>query len=292
MELQTISHNNLNDHYQNILRDKIEECVSTISQPWLKRLSKEYLHLLAKDYERRVIFSNTYVLRKLSFFLERERPDIKSIDKFDRVAAEEFLDNLCRSGISYHLYRNCVSNIMFFFQTLEDEGLSRPPRNVIIASDSERMVRDVPEFFSEREMRQIKEHIPDMLPPIAALTIILMEINIRIEDLCASKIMIRNESCLQMDADGNRRFSYYARDLRRVKSITVSSAVEEAIRSAIDFSRKRFGPSAKCVFSSSRKQYITAEHYYNSLQLAADRFDMTADNGYTLYVINRKFPHI
>lgn len=262
---------------------------SEISPSWLKALVKDYIYFSIPIRTMTTIIQYMVVFRHFSDFLVAEHPKMTSLREFDRDAAEGYIRYLGRKGYAASWTNNCISAIKLFFYTELARGRDVPHDEVFLSADLQKKTIAEPDYFSEFELDQILNHLDDLPPQIARMTLILAQCGMRVSDLCSSTVMIDGRSCLTDTSDHKYTFTYWMPKTHRYNTIPISQLVFVTIQDAIKVSNRLVQGQATYIFSQSFNHPITADQYRRQLRAMAFRQGLVTDTGEPLLIKGHSF---
>ena len=262
---------------------------SGISQPWFKELAKDYIYFILPTHSVSTATQDMVVFRHLSEFLRSNYPLMRSFTEFDRSVAEGFLRFVGARGYSANWHNECISAVKTFFTVELMRKKDVPKNNVFLDSDYHKKTTGAPDYFTDYELKQINEHLNDVSPIIARMTIILEECGMRLSDLCSSKITIDGRPCLVENSDGEYSFTYYMPKTKRNNTIPISTLAALTIKSAIAETKTKFGASAVFIFSKSLERSVSTDNYRRAMQAMAHKNNLETDSGEPLIIKGHSF---
>ena len=260
-----------------------------ISPSWLKALVKDYIHFSIPLWTMTTITQYMVVFRHFAEFIVSEHPKMKSLCEFDREAAEGYIRYLGRKGFAASWANICISTIKKFFYTELARGRDVPHDEVFLSADLQKKTIAEPDYFSEFELDQILNHLDDLPPQIARMTLILAQCGMRVSDLCSSTVMIDGRSCLTDTSDHKYTFTYWMPKTHRYNTIPISQLVFVTIQDAIKASHRLVQGQATYIFSQNSNQPITTTQYRRHLRAMAFRQGLVTDTGEPLLIKGHSF---
>ena len=273
-----------------VTRPRYTVCFERITQPWFRSAAKTYVYYRLQRRKMAAILDDIKGFNNFSAYLAEEQSEITSFEQLDRKIMKGFFSWLIRKDYCNTVYNRRISVMRCFFDyapLLGIEGI--PAKDLILPSDTVKIVHHLPKFFTDSELKQMNEHIQDLPDQYGRALFILENCGMRTSDLFSSTIRIEGEPCLQKQEDGTYLFTYYMPKVRRTNTIPVNEIVGRVVLSAIEESRRLYGDDCEYILAAAKDKPMRPEYFVRVMNQMSKKYDLRKDDGSPLRIKGHTF---
>lgn len=232
---------------------------------------------------------SSYLLRIKRFFswLDENYPKITHLDQLTRDIIEEyFLWLRMESDLGQTQINNSILILKVFFETGMLLGFKNFPYKALITTyDYAFKTKKESQYFTDEELQSIINIIPEMKTIYGKMLYILLSVGVRISELIYLEI-----DCLHQYEDKSYYILIYQYKTKSYYEKPISDNIAKIIQSEINKNKKKYGDSAKYVFTNKNKP-ICYSTFCNNLNTILAEHKITDRNGLPLKCNTHRFRH-
>lgn len=216
---------------------------STISQNWLKNISKKFIKI--KSTTKSLSTLNNYLrsFKIFSSFILEYYPDCNSIENIDRHLIIEFLIFLNQKKYAAKTKAKILSCLKNLFQLVELEGWSPIQFQLIRSEDFPRYYHKVPRYIPNEVVQQLNQNLKLLPDPVRRMVLLLQELGLRIGELLNLSF-----DCLQQDVEGQFYIRFYRKKVKQYALLPISKESGLMIQEQQKYIRQKLGKKFQYLF--------------------------------------------
>lgn len=221
---------------------------TSISQPWLRQLAKEFMKYNAAVHSPGDCCGKLHALIAFSRFLAQGSASTLRAEGIDRPLILSYLGYLRDSGRPAAWRRQCLSNLHIVLETcahrLQIPGLTK--EQIIFDDDYPQLPEALPRDVPEEVLHQLQEHLDALPTDILRMVTVLLECGLRLSELCTLPL-----NCLVCDDRHEWYLQCYQAKSKKEHIIPlVDDVVIGAIQAQQQETQARWGEKGPYLFPS------------------------------------------
>lgn len=236
---------------------------SSIVQPWLLSLAKQFMRYEVAIHSEGTCVSKLTALRNFSKFLV-ERAEVRQVQDIDRGILLKYITFLQARKVSDVMQNKHLVCLRLFLETsahhLHAPGLSK--ERLIFDEDLKKVPQHASREIPEEVLFQLREHLEALPTTILRMVTVLLEVGMRINELCSLPL-----DCLIYDDKHEWYLRFYQRKSHKEHVVPlVDEKVIATLQTQQQEIRDRWGNTCPYLFPSP-KTHLKPHHQKNFTEL-------------------------
>lgn len=256
-----------------------------IKQPAMKQQLKNFCQNRIQYNTVSAVSSVLGHVKAFTEWLRKEYPKAKYFDQVNRDMLEDFFCWLrVESGKSTSYISTCILDLKNFFEIGILLEFDHFPETCLISSSDYRTKKPInPEFYSDEEIKRIREVFKKLPIIYGKIVVCLIITALRSEDL-----LTLTPDRIELKGDIPTIRIYQGKTKNPV-NICIPIGIYDLLQDQIRYNKETFGEDTKYIFATSVKKHISYSAVMTAINTAFYENDVLGDDGNILRFKTHKF---